>query len=102
MDGLPEQLVQVGERREVIGGEEVGPQDHQVVLGLLGPLLLDDHSALTEHLVVALVVLLGGLDHRQCLDLRLRRVVHPAVQIAVSMGDGRGCEQPSEHGQLLL
>ena len=81
----------------MIGGEEVGPQHHQVVLGLLGALLLDDDRAGAEDLVVGLVVLLGGLDHGQGLDLGLCRIVDAAVQVAVGVGDGGRREEPSEH-----
>ncbi len=45
VDAIPEQLVQVGELLEVILGEEVGPQHHQVMLDLFGALLLDDDRA---------------------------------------------------------
>ena len=49
---VPEQLVQIRELLEVILGEEVGPQHHQVMLDLLGALLLDDDRAGAEVLIV--------------------------------------------------
>ena len=65
VDPVPEQLVQVGELLEVVLGEEVGPQHHQVMLDLLGALLLDDDRAGLEVLVVGIVVLLQGLEARR-------------------------------------
>ena len=44
--------MEVWERLEVGQGEEVGPQDHQVVLHLFGTLLLDDDATGTEVLIV--------------------------------------------------
>ena len=49
---VPEQLVQVRELLEVILGEEVGPQHHQVMLDLFGALLLDDDRAGAEVVIV--------------------------------------------------
>ena len=61
---VPEQLVQVRELLEVILGEEVGPQHHQVMLDLLGALLLDDDRASLEVVVVGVVVLLAASSGR--------------------------------------
>ncbi len=62
---VPEQLVQVRELIEVILGEEVGPQHHQVMLDLFGALLLDDDRARLEVLVVGVVELLQRLEAGQ-------------------------------------
>ena len=85
---VPEQLVQVRELLEVVLGEEVGPQHHQVMLDLFGALLLDDDRARLEVVVVGVVVLLQRLQAGQRLDLGLSGVVDTAVQVAVGVGRG--------------
>jgi hypothetical protein len=85
-------LLQVG-RLEV-----VGPQHPEVVLGEVGPLLLDDQGAGLEGLVVRrLVLLLDGL-HRLGLDPGLGGVVDAAGEVAVGVDLLRGAE-PVDDGQ---
>src|SRR5918999_1141267 len=55
--GLPERLVQVGGLLDVLGLEVVVPQDVEVLLDELGPLLLDVDAASLEQGVVAALVL---------------------------------------------
>ena len=98
VDRLPEQLVQLRELREVIRCEEIGPQHHQVMLGLFGALLFDRDAARPEDVVVAVVVFLCGLHDREGLDLGLGGVVHTAIEVAVRVGDGGVGEQLAEHG----
>ena len=60
VDAVPEQLVQVGELLEVVLGEEVRPQHHQVMFDLFGALLLDDDRAGLEVVIVGVVRISGA------------------------------------------
>ena len=101
MNSLPEQVVQLRELIKVCGGEEVGPQHHEVVFALFGTLFFDENATVLEHGVIRFVVFLGGLHDRECLDLGLSRVVYTAIKVAVSVGWCCRREQSSEHGYLL-
>src|SRR5439155_21904473 len=64
LGGVPEELVQVRVRLEVVGLEVVGPQNPQVVLDEVGALFLDEYRAILEDRVVRPVVLLLASLHR--------------------------------------
>ena len=98
---VPEQLVQIRELLEVLLGEEVRPQHHQVMLDLLGALLLDDDRAGAEVVIVGVVELLQRLQARKRLDLGLGGIVDAAVQVAVGMGRGGVGEKSMQHGLNL-
>src|SRR5205814_1046983 len=85
LGGLPEVLVEFGVLLEVLGLEVVGPQHPEVVLAELSPLLLDEDGPLLEHLVIAVLELLGDGLRRLGLDAGLGRVVHAAGQVAVGV-----------------
>src|SRR3954454_7055779 len=93
LGGLVEQLVQLRVLLEVVGLEVVGPQHPEVVLDQIGPLLLDDEGAGTEHRILVLLVLLADRLHRLGLDAGLRGVVDTAGQVAVCECDGGRAEQ---------
>ena len=78
---------------QVLGLEVVGPQDPQVVLDQVGPLLLDEDGPALEDLVVRGVELLHAPLHRLGLDAGLGRVVDAAGEVAVGVGRHRGGER---------
>src|SRR3954470_4473341 len=98
LGGLVEQLVQLRVLLEVRRLEVVGPQNPEVVLDQLGPLLLDEQSAGAEdRVLVALVLLADGL-HRLRFDAGLRRVIDTARQVAVRGGDDARGQQSAQDG----
>ena len=97
---VPEQLVEVRDLLDVLGLEVVVPQDVEVVLDQLGPLLLDPDRAGAEGLVGVGLVLLHDPEARFGLDAGLLGVVDAAGEVAMrSGGDGRGKQSlQSIHG----
>ena len=85
--------MQLGKLLEVVRFEKVGPQHGEMVFDHLGLRLLHRNAATTEDLVVAVVVLLRGLEHRLGLDPSLGRVVHTTEQVAVGMCYPRRLEE---------
>src|SRR5215470_6623867 len=96
LGGLVEQRMELRVLLEVRRLEVVGPQHPQVVLDQFGPLFLDDQRAGLERWVVAVLVLLAdGLDGLG-LDACLRRVVDPAGEVAVRIGNGLRFQETGE------
>jgi hypothetical protein len=82
----------------VLGLEVVAPEDVDVVLGELGPLLFDDDGASLELVVARRVVLLDDIVDRLRLDERLLGVIDTARQVAVSgRSEGRLQKTCQEH-----
>jgi len=90
---LPEQAVQTRRRVDVVRLEEVGPQDPQMMLDELCPLVLDGNTSLSEYVIVGVVVFLTCFEHRLRLDSCLGRVVDAAHEVAVSVGNSPWSEQ---------
>ena len=86
---VPEQLVEVRDLLEVLGLEVVVPQDVEVVLDQVGPLLLDRDRAGPERRVLVGRVLLDDPVAGLGLDPGLLGVVDAARQVAVGAGDRR-------------
>ena len=81
---------------QVIGLEVVRPEDPEVVLHQIRPLLLDEHRSRFEVRVLGPGVLLhAGLDGLG-FDAGLGRVVDPAGEIAVGVDRSRGVRPVEE------
>src|SRR6266511_1839376 len=101
---VPQEVVELRVLLGVLGLEVVRPQNPQVVLHQVGPLLLDDEApglvvlcGLVGRLlpVGVLIALLDALDGFG-LDARLCRVVDAARQVAVGMDNACGAKQTSD------
>src|SRR6266576_433976 len=95
---LPAELGDLGVLLNVLGLEVVAPEDVDVVLRELGPLLFDDDGSRLELLVARRVVLLDDLVDGLRLDTRLLGVIDTARQVAVGgRGDSRLQKTSQEH-----
>src|SRR2546422_8972058 len=85
-DGLLQNVLQLRKLRVMLLRlVPVAPEDVEMVLGQLCPLLFDHDRPLPVHLVLRVVVLLDDVVDGLRLDSRLLRVVDPTRQIAVGL-----------------
>ena len=94
----PEQVVELGVLRQMLGLEVVRPKDPEVVLDEVGALLFDQDGPGLEGVVGRGVELLHGRLHRLGFDPRLGGVVHATRQVAMRV-NGHRAAQSVEQGE---
>ena len=91
--GLPEQVVQVGVRSQVLGLKVVSPKNPKVVLHEVGSLFFDERCTYFEIGVARRGVLFHARFDGLRFEFGLRRVVDTARQVTVGK-DGERCGVP--------